>query len=67
MRVTNALRPTQQCPAAPVYHVRIFSPRDVAAMRKFLEVFRNRALDVMSSALPAESLLEDFALALQAR
>ncbi|UNB62157.1 hypothetical protein [Pseudomonas syringae group genomosp. 7] len=36
-------------------------------MREFLEVFRNRALDVMSSALPAESLLEDFALALQAR
>ncbi|KPW55050.1 Signal transduction histidine kinase [Pseudomonas caricapapayae] len=39
----------------------------MAAMREFLEVFRNRALDVMSSALPAESLLEDFALALQAR
>ncbi|NAT23091.1 HWE histidine kinase domain-containing protein [Pseudomonas syringae] len=36
-------------------------------MREFLEVFRNRALDVMSSALPAESLLEDFAIALQAR
>lgn len=36
-------------------------------MREFLEGFRDRALDVMSSALPAESLLEDFAIALQAR
>ncbi|AQL39122.1 hypothetical protein F2S74_12025 [Pseudomonas syringae pv. actinidiae] len=36
-------------------------------MREFLEVFRNRALDVMSSGLPAEALLEDFAIALQAR
>ncbi len=36
-------------------------------MREFLEVFRNRALDVMSSALPAQPLLEDFAIALQVR
>ncbi|RMP15259.1 Chemotaxis protein methyltransferase CheR [Pseudomonas viridiflava] len=44
-----------------------FAPEDAAAMREFLEIFRNRALDVMSSALPAQPLLEDFAIALQVR